>query len=696
MARDTKAPHYPEPPDSGVVHCVCPHDCADTCSVLAHVEHGRLVRVEGNPDHPVTSGFLCRKLNPAPRRVHGEDRLLHPLRRTGPKGSGQFEKISWDQALAEITDRWKTIVSEDGPQAILPFFGSGTEGLVQGEISGKRFFNRLGTLQLIRTICTRAGRTGYRHTMGTSTGADPTHLQDMELIVAWGINAASTNVHQHPFFRQAEKNGARFVVINPLAVKGAERADLFLRPRPGTDGALALSMMQVIIEEELYDADFVTRFTHGFEGLKERVKDYAPETVEGICGVPAEDIRAFARLYAGHRPSFIYVGPGCQRHSNGGMMLRTLACLPGLTGAVRFKGGGLYFPTSTVFPVDFHGLTGEELRPNPPAGYNMIHLARMLDDARTKSLYVCMGNPASVLYDQTRLRKGLLREDLFTVVHDIYLTDTARLADIVLPCTTSFEQPDLLFSYYHPSLLLNRPAVRPQGEARSNLDVFNALAKGMGFDDPCFDQDAWSVIEEILDMDAPAIAHIGMDELLDKGWVEARYDDAKACFDAGRFPTSTGKIEFHSTSMEALGLDPLPRYVPPKESPDGTPDLAAEFPLQFITPSAHSIHNSNYGRECGWTEPESEPRLYIHPEDAGVRGISDGTMVRIFNRRGDCLLRARVSEHTRPGVVASPGQWWDGLYEGGRNPNHTTPDFAADMGGGSSFNSNLVQVEATD
>ncbi|MEO5335511.1 MAG: molybdopterin oxidoreductase family protein [Magnetospirillum sp. WYHS-4] len=678
------------PPTDGLVRCVCPHDCADTCGVLAHVRSGRLVKVEGDPDHPVTQGFLCRKLSPAPQRVYGGERLATPLRRCGPKGSGEFEPLSWEAAIAEIAARWKAIIAKDGPLAILPFFGSGTEGLVHGEISGKRFFNRLGTLQPIRTICTRAGRTGYKHTMGTNVGADPTALEGIDLVVAWGLNAASTHIHQHPFFRQAARRGARFAVVNPLAVAGAEKADLFLRPRPGTDGALALAMMNVIVAEGRHDQNFVTRFTHGFEAFRERLADYPPEKVATIADIPAEEIRAFARLYAAHPRSFVFVGPGCQRHSNGGMALRTLACLPALTGALAHKGGGLYFPTSTVFPADFHPLTGDELRPNPAAGYNMIHLGRMLEDGRSRSLYVCMGNPATVLYDQNRLRRGLAREDLFTVVHDIYPTDTARFADIVLPCTTQFEQADLLFSYYQPSLLLTRPAIAPVGEARSNQAVFNALAAAMDFDDPCFRQDEWDAIEEILGL--PAFGGLDREALLDKGWAPVSYDDAASCVAKGWFPTASGKVELWSSSLESLGLDPLPHWRPPHESREGSPDLFASHPLAFLTPSAHSIHNSSQGFAPGFAPDEKEPRLHIHPADAEPRGIRDGDRVRVFNGRGECILKARVSEFTRPGVVASPGQWWDRLYAKG-SPNHTTSDTPADMGGGSSFNSNLVEVE---
>ena len=693
------------PSRDAVVHSVCPHDCADTCSVLSHVEEGRLIKVEGNAAHPVTQGYLCRKFSNIPERVYGDDRLLYPMKRTGPKGSPKgspksadnFERISWDEAVATIAERWKDIIAEDGPHAILPFFGSGTEGLVQGDIAGKRFFNRLGTLQLVRTICTKAGRTGYRYTMGSSAGADPTASGNATLVISWGINTASTNIHQHSFLKESRSKGGRHVIINPLRVKGAASADGVLQPRPGSDAALALGMMHVIIDEGLYDEDFVDRFTHGFQALKQRVREYAPEKVEDFTDIPAEEIREFARLYASEPASFIYVGPGCQRHSNGGMTLRTIACLPALTGAWRHKGCGIYYPTSTVFPVDWEPLEGNDLRPNPPAGYNMIHLARMLSGPgpSIRSLYVFNGNPASVLYDQSRLMCELARDDLFTVVHERTLTDTALYADIVLPATTQFEHADLLFSYYQPSLLLNDQAIEPLGECRSNRQTFSLLAAAMGYDDACFKMDDWDVIKEILALDHGAINHITLDRLRADGWAAAKVKTGHDHYLEGAFPTPSTKIEFHSETMAADGHDPLPAYTLLKECRETTPELSDKYPLFFITPSAHSLLNSNYGRDAGFIESEKRPTAVINPADAGVRGIEDGGLVRVFNDRGACLLWARVADTVRPGVVASQGQWWNRHYPDGRNANHTTPDFPADMGGGSSFNTNLVQVEPT-
>lgn len=685
-----------------IVHSVCPHDCADTCSILSHVEGGRLVRVEGNPNHPVTQGYLCRKFSRIQERVYRDDRLLYPLKRVGKKGGADFQRISWGEAVETIAGRWREIIADQGPDggpyAILPFNGSGTEGLVHGDIVGKRFFNRLGTIQLVRTICTRAGRTGFRYTMGSSAGADPTAAGDAKLVILWGINTASTNIHQHSFFKEGRDGGARRVIVNPLRVRGAESADRVLQPWPGSDAALALGMMNVIIGEGLYDRDFVARFTHGFAALRERVLEFPPDKVEALTDIPAAGIREFARLYAALPASFIYVGPGCQRHSNGGMTLRTISCLPALTGAWRHKGCGVYYPTSTVFPVDWHPLEGEELRPNPPAGYNMIHLARMLSGPgpRIRSLYVYNGNPASVLYDRSKLLPGLAREDLFTVVHERHLTDTARYADIILPATSQFEQADILFSYYQPSLLLNNQAIEPLGECRSNRETFALLAEAMGFNDACFRMDDWDIIREVLAVDHPAINAITMEALLADGWASAEVKSGYDHYLDGKFPSPSGKIEFYSQTMADDGYDPLPAYTLLKECAETTPELARKYPLFFITPSAHSLLNANYGQDAGFVATEKRPTAVINPHDAADRGIRDGEMVRVFNDRGACLLWARVEDSVKVGVVAGHGQWWDRHYPDGCNANHTTPDFPADMGGGSSFNTNLVQVERAD
>ncbi len=682
------------PPLDGVVRGVCPHDCPDCCSVLYHVREGRLRRIEGNPDHPTTRGFICRKFALSPKRIHSLDRLQHPLRRRGPKGSAQFERISWTAAIEEIRGRWQSIIAESGPRSILPFFGSGTEGLVNGRIAGRRFFNRLGSLQLERTICTKAGRTGFDYTMGSSIGADPRSVADCELIVLWGCNIACTNIHQQALVHEAQARGAILVVINPMQVKGSSRADLVIQPRPGTDAALALAIMHVIIRDDLHDRSFVERHTLGFEQLRERVAGYPPAIVEGIAGVPAADIETLAAWYASTENSFIYIGPGCQRHSNGGMTVRTISCLPALTGAWAQRGGGAYFPTSTAFPVETEALEGVAMRPNPPAGYNMIELGAMLTgpDAGVRSLYVFNGNPAATLYNQERLRRGLAREDLFTVVHEQYLTDTARYADIVLPATSHAENLDLLFSYYHFGVMLNRPAIEPVGESRSNLDTFRLLAEAMGFRDPCFRQDAWEVIEDILGLGHPALASVSAGRLLEDGWCPATVEAAHAMVRDDRFPTPSGRIEFHSRRMADDGFDPLPAYVPPREGRELTPSLHQRYPLYLITPASCSFHKSSHARGRGWERREDRPTLVIHPHDAQARGIAHDDEVRVFNDRGEFVLWAAVDDGVRPGVVVATGLWWDERYPERRNANHTTPDLPGDMGGGSTFNTNLVEV----
>ncbi len=693
-----------KPPVDGLVLSVCPHDCPDTCSILSHIKGGRLVKVEGNPQHPVTRGFLCPKVRRYPERVYSPDRVLYPMERVGPKGSGRFQRISWAEAVETIVSKWKVIIARGGTRAILPYYGSGTLGMVHGKLAGKRFFNRLGTLQLDRTICTKAGRIGYLYTMGTSEGADPRGIPYAKLVIAWGTNTFSTNVHQLPFLREARNKGALYAVINPFRVKGAEVADLFLQPRPGSDAALALGMMHVIIKEGLFDRDFVTNNTFGFEELKRRIEEYPPERVEKLTDVEAGKIREFARLYANAKPSFIYVGSGCQHHTNGGMTLRTLSCLPALVGTWGRPGGGIFFPTSTIFPVDWDHLEGENMRPNPPTSFNMNRLGEILTNGRpgikVSSLYVFNANPLAVVFNQDRLVAGLLREDLFTVVHELFFTDTTYYADIVLPATTQFEQMDLHASYYHLSLQLNQQAIEPLGECRSNLDTFNLLARAMGFEDPCFKQDSWGVIEEMLGVSHPALKGITMEKLLEEGYAPLNLDTPYVPFKDGRFPTPSGKIEFYSKRMESEGLDPLPAHVPLKEGRETTPELYKRYPLYFLTPSAHYLLNSNFANTPHAYNSKGTlsalggcPTVIINPEEAASRGIKDGDLVRVFNNRGSCLLWASVEDRVRPGVVVSMGQWWSRYCPGGRNANHTTPDFLADMGGGSAFNTNLVQIE---
>ncbi len=682
--------------------CVCPLDCPDTCGIIAHVKDGRLTRIEGNPDHPDTRGFLCPKITKNyPARVYSPERLLHPMKRTGSKGSGDsFKRISWDEAVDTIVSNFRQIIAEDGPEAILPFYGSGTLGIVHGKLAGKRFFNRLGTLQLDRTICTKAGRTGYLYTMGSSEGTDPRGIPESKLIISWGTNTFATNLHQLPLLGKARRRGAKYIVINPFKVKGAELADMFIQPRPGTDAALALGMMHVIIREELYDKDFVDRNTFGFGMLCQRVEDYPPKRVEELTDVGAREIVALARLYAGERPSFIYMGSGMQHYTNGGMTVRTISCLPALVGAWGRAGGGMFFPTSTVFPVGWDELEGNELRPGPAKCFNMNSLGDILLDHRPpiRALYVFNANPRAVLFNQNKLTEGMERQDLFTVVHEQFLTDTARYADILLPATTQFEQVDLHASYFNLNLKLNQKALEPPGECRSNLDTFNTLARALGFTEKCFSQSGMDVVEEVLCIDHPALEGVTLNRLKEEGYAPVnmpgtRPGEPYVPYRNGTFHNPSGKIEFYSERMKEDGYDPLPAYIAPGEGPESTPELFGRYPLHLITPSAQSLLNSNLSDSPHAQRVDKRPTLILHPDDAAQRGINTGDKVRVFNDRGTCLLWAQIAEKVRPGVVVSEGQWWSTICPGGANTNHTTPDYIADMGGGSAFNTNIVQVE---
>lgn len=685
--------------------CVCPLDCPDTCSIIASVEDGRLIKIEGDRTHPLTRGFLCPKMTRNyPDRVYSPDRLLYPMKRAGAKGSGKFERISWDEAVGTIASNFQEIISEDGPEAILPFYGSGTLGIVHGKLAGKRFFNRLGTLQLDRTICTKAGRIGYLYTMGSSEGADPRGIPESRLIISWGTNTFATNLHQLPLLSEARRRGAKYVVINPFRVKGAEVADMFIQPHPGSDSALALGMMHVIIREDLYNKDFVDKNTFGFGMLCQRVEEYPPKRVEELTDVKAETIIELARLYAQEKPSFIYAGSGLQHHTNGGMTIRTIACLPALVGAWGRIGGGMFFPTSTVFPVSWDDLEGNELRPGSAprsaSCFNMNRLGHILLNNKPDihALYVFNANPLAVLFNQNRLIEGLKRQDLFTVVHEQFLTDTARYADILLPATTQFEQVDLHASYFNLSVQLNQQAIEPVGECRSNLDTFKALAKALGFTEKCFNQSSWDVIEEVLGIGHPALKGITIDCLKKEGYAPINMPNTPpgqpyVPFRNGVFNNPSGKIEFYSDRMRADGYDPLPTCVAPAEGPEAAPELYGRYPIYFLTPSAHSLLNSNFADGPHAREVEKRPTLILHPRDATARKISTGDKVRVFNDRGDCVLWAQVAEKVRPGVAVSQGQWWSSRCPGGANTNHTTPDYLADMGGGSAFNSNLVQIE---
>lgn len=701
-----------------VKRAVCPHDCWDTCGMLAHVEGGRVLKVVGDPDHPTTRGFLCVKVNAYHERVHHPDRVLYPCLRRAPKGQGgrdAFARVSWDEAIGHIADRWQSLIAAHGPEAILPYSYAGTMGALHYHSLDRRFFHYMGASRLGRTICSSAGGEAMMLTLGARTGYDPEDMVDARLIIVWGLNVLSSNVHQWPIIEEARKRGARLVVIDPYRHETARRADWHLSPRPGTDGALALGLMHVLIAEDLYDKDYVARHTTGFPQLKERVAEYPPARVAEITGIPAEDIVRLAREYAGSRPAAIRVGYGLQRHTNGGATVRAIACLPALCGHWGVPGGG--FLLSNGQAPGLADLAGQELIRGNPRSINMIRLGEALLEAEPPvySLYVYNCNPANVAPDQNRVIQGLLRENLFTVVHEQHFTETCDYADVVLPATTNLEHLDLHTSYWHLYVQLNEPAISPLGESKPNTEVFRLLARAMGYTEPKLFTSDEDLIREAIGSGHPHLEDITLEALrANGGRMRLRTAGSRHVpFGDGRFPTPSGKVEFYSERLAARGLDPLPGYAPPAESPDGSPELYRRYPLQLVSPAAHHFLNSSFGNVTSLQKKERRPTIYLHPDDAAARRIQTGERVRVFNDRGSVVLFAEVGDWSRPGVAVSPSIWWNermpsagtaaagtvtagdgaGSATGGRGINALTSAAVADYGGGASFHSNLVQVE---
>lgn len=680
---------------------VCPHDCPDACGMLAWVRDGKIVRVGGDPNHPVTRGAICGKAARYVERMYSPDRVLYPQRRVGPKGSGQFERITWDEALQSIAERLHAIIREHGAEAILPYSFAGTMGVTSIASMDRRLFNRLGASHLDRAICSVAGKVGYEYSIGGSRGTDPETTSRAKYIIAWGGNLVSTNMHQMTYVREAQRAGATFVHIDVHRNRTSAFADQFVQLRPGTDSALALGMMHVIIRDRLYDAEYVQENTLGFDQLAERVLEYPPERVEQITGVPAETVETLGREYATTRPAFIRMGNGLQHHDNGGMAIRNIACLTGLVGAWRDVGGGAVKSNGGYHTMnEAHLQRPDLLGSRAPRTINMNQLGTALtklDDPPVKAMIVYNANPAVIAPDQMKVMAGLEREDLFTVVHEQMLTDTARYADILLPATTHFEQTDLYSSYWHLYLNLAEPVVDRLGEAKPNVEFFALLAKALGFGDDCFDDDVETLIRQGLDNPAnPYLQGITLERLKEGKPVRVNVEQPHPAFADGHFPTPSGKIELYSERMAADGHDPLPAHTPLIEGGDGEHLPTGPYPLLFITPPNHFFLNSTYANMPSNIRSEERPRLEIHPDDARARGIVDGDAVRVFNQRGEVRLAATLTEDVRPGVVISRGLWWGRDSSGGRGVNATTPQRLADMGGGATFFSNLVEVDRRD
>jgi anaerobic selenocysteine-containing dehydrogenase len=666
--------------------------------MLVTVENGRAIKVAGDPEHPFTRGFLCTKVNNYEQRTHSDDRIRTCLRRIGAKGEGRFEEITWDEALDAIASRFRDLAqSSEGPETILPYSYCGTMGLVQSQSMDRRFFYRLGASQLDRTICATAGGAGYEATIGAKIGTDPERYKDAKLILLWGTNTLSANVHLWPEILAARSNGARLVAIDPRRTRTADQCDEHIALLPGTDAALALGVMHVIFEEGLEDRDYLERYTVGAAELRERASEYPPDRVAAICGINAETIVRLARAYATTKPAAIRINYGVQRHAGGGMAVRTLACLPAVVGSWRDAAGGILLSTSGMFPLNYQALERPDLMPAPtPRTLNMSELGNLLtkvDDPPVRALYVYNSNPAAVAPDQASVVKGLQREDLFTVVHELFMTDTCDYADIVLPATSQLEHFDLHKAYGHFYLMINERAIKPLHQAKPNTEVFRLLASRLNFDDECFGDSDEELARQALETDHPSLNGITFEALRERGWMRLNVPDDFAPFAEGNFPTSSGKCELYSERLEASGLSGLPDFIPPSESQQSSPDLARRFPLGLISPAAHAFLNSSFANLPKQLRQEMRPFVEIHPEDAVARGIVDGDSVRLFNDRGSCALNAVVTTRARPGVVVSPSVWWNKLSPGKTNINQLTSQTLTDMGGGATFYDALVEVE---
>jgi anaerobic selenocysteine-containing dehydrogenase len=681
---DTPAPVH-------VVRGACPHDCPDTCALQVSVQGGRVIRVAGAPDHVTTHGALCTKVSRYPERTYHPERVLQPLKRVGPKGRGQFEPISWDAALDEVATRLQAIAARD-PQAIVPYSYAGTMGLVQGEGMAMRFFHKLGASRLDRTICASAGGDALVATYGAKVGMHTPHFADAKLILIWGSNSITSNLHFWTFAQQAKRQGAKLVCIDPRRSETAEKCHQHIALRPGTDGALALGLMHELIVNDALDHDYIGRHVDGFDALRERALQWPPERAAAACGISADELRQLARDYGGTRPAAIRLNYGMQRVHGGGSAVRLVALLPCLTGAWRHRGGGLLLSSSGWYPPFRNDAA--LLRPDLLAGRNprTINMVTIGDDLqrqaspafgpRIEALVVYNSNPVAVAPDSRQVVAGFLREDLFTVVLEHFLTDTADHADIVLPATTQLEHWDVHGAYGHTDVLVNQPAIAPLGQARSNASIFRALAARMGYTEPCFADS-----DETLARLAFKPEAVDFDQLLQRGWVSLPVPAQP--FADGGFPTANGRAQ---AAPPGLGV---PDFVPNHECAETTPALAERYPLAMISPPARHFLNSTFVNVKSLRSIEGEPLLEMHPDDAAARGIGSGQVVRVFNDRGSYRCKVEVSTRARPGVVNGLGIWWRKLGLDGTNVNELTHQRLTDIGRAPTFYDCLVQVAAT-
>jgi len=667
----------------------CHHDCPDSCGWIATVEDGAAVKLRGNPAHPFSRGELCPKVNRFLHRVYSPDRLLEPLARTGAKGEGRFEPVSWQEALDRVAQRLGEIMTAWGGEAVLPWWDAGTQGLIQMSSLDRRFFGRLGASQLVGSLCGATAGAGTAATNGTGLAADPMSIRFSKLILLWGTNTRLTNRHLWPFIEEARTNGAEVVVIDPMRTVTARAADWFVQPLPGTDAALMLAMMHVLVRDDLVDLDYVSRHTVGHEQLFDRVSDWFPERAAALCGIDPADVERLARAYGSIRPAHIRTLIGAEHHENGAMFYRTLACLPALTGSWKDRGGGLSRSVGSWADRNVDDSVFDwpaDLRRN----INMNHLGRVLTDPDldppVKALFVWNGNPAVTVPNAAAIRHGLEREDLFTVVSEQFMTDTARYADVVFPATTQLEHVDVVPSWGHLYLGWNEPAVEPQGQAVPNTELWRRLSKAMGFTEAEFSEDDETLIRS-------ALKGVDLNALQRDGFVRVDLPEDLRPYADGGFGTSHGKAELFSPSLAAQGHDPLPHYAPPRESPNGDPDRAARFPLVLLTPKHHTrFLNSSYSHLPKHGPIEGGPFVELDPADAWARSIVQDDVVEIWNERARLRLPATITDRLRPGVVAVPFGWWSDHHGERATANSLTNDTLTDWGGGVAYSDTLVEV----
>ena len=672
----------------------CHHDCPDSCGWTVTVDGDGpervAVKLRGNPEHPYSYGELCPKVNRFLDRVYSPDRVLHPLRRVGPKGAGQFERVSWDDALDEIGQRLNEIIATHGGEAVMPFSDAGNQSILATQGISSRLFHHIGATRLLRNICGPTVGAGVAMTNGSSLGADAMDLEHSKLILLWGTNTKLTNRHLWPVIDKARANGAKLVVIDPIRTLTADDCDQFVQPLPGTDIAMMLAMMHVIVRDDLIDHAWVDAHTQGFDELAASVADRTPVWAAAQCGVGADVIEQLAREYAMARPAAIRSLIGAEHHENGAMFYRTIVCLPALTGAWRDRGGGFFRSVGSWQDalVDEAALA----RPDLLAGrdvrtLNMSRLGEILldEEPAVRAMVVWNSNPLVIVPNAERAREGMARDDLFTVVHEQFLTDTARYADLVLPATTHIEASDVTPSWGHLWMGWNEAAIEPLGEAVSNSECFRRIARAMGLTEPSLFDDDLTVLRA-------ALPTVDLDELRRTGWMKVPYPEDGTPWANGGFPTETGRVEFASSALEAMGQPRLPVFVPPHEGPQG-PD-AARFPLQLMTPKHHArFLNSGYSDLPKHGPAEGGPFVELDPADAAARGLTAGAHARVFNDRASLVVPVKITDRVRPGLASIPWGWWRRHHPDGHVANDLTNDTLTEWGGGVAYSDTLVQVE---